>query len=905
MISCMRKKQLPRLLLPLFWTAASAFAGDIETTLQEAEALFLKGSYEKVIPQLSPLAEKSTEAAHLLCRTFWATGRADKALSLAESTLSSEKADQADDAAQKLALLRAEILFQTGDLHKAEVLLRALTPSPASLLLLGNVLTAQGKTEEAKKQWEAAIPFYQSMDADTAEKAPAELFVTFGEILVALNRFEEANSIMLAQALEKDPDDLSALKFGGTIFGAKYDFPESRRLFKKALDIAPRDPDLLSGLAKTTLDNPMRGGKRLEEAKQLVAEALDINPRHEGALLLAGDILFFDGLFEEAKARYRKALDADPASFEALGALYSCAHMNFQKEKKKQIEKQALAINPKPAAFYHAAGRRCTIQCHYPESLKLANRAHQTDPSYWPLYTELVLGELRAAHYKRAVRFINEGLDVDAYNLWLSNTKKLLEYWERDYVVKEWGGLSLHLPRKHAAYYSHYLGPLLQQAASLFEERYGITAPKTIHIEVYSKPDYFGCRVLGLPDFPAQGVCFGPVIAVLGPENFPGSIAISAWHEFAHVFTVTASGYYIPRWFTEGISVREEGLCPVGGTRSYLHELGLSLARNDLPAFTDFDRRFRRPRNGRELLTAYALSPLAIQYLIDTFGHTAIRSTLKKLKFMPFTRAFREATGKELSEFDAAFRAHLEEKGRPLAAQFVGEGVDPATLKDGIKEASDKASAQDRADLAWALLKNNQEIDAENAALKLADVEGFQGESAAIRGFIASNRGKTEEAASLLDKALELKTRNTYQVLLKLASIAGRREKDADKAKYLERAWRMFPGLSAEKGGSGALGQLCMIYAESKSEKLEKALTELVAHSRHHVWAIQQLAAIKKEKEEYGEQLELLKKMVYIVPFRRDGGLNTELFEELIACAEKTGNKLEAARARNALKGSR
>ena len=111
----------------------------------------------------------------------------------------------------------------------------------------------------------------------------------------------------------------------------------------------------------------------------------------------------------------------------------------------------------------------------------------------------------------------------------------------------------------------NYLGPLLATATELFRDRYGTSPPVPVHVEVYGRQEHFSCRVLGLPDFPAQGVCFGPVIAVTVMPAYSGNHAISTWHEFAHVFTVAGTDYRIPRWLTEGISVREEGLCPVGG----------------------------------------------------------------------------------------------------------------------------------------------------------------------------------------------------------------------------------------------------------------------------------------------------------------------------------------------------
>ena len=70
------------------------------------------------------------------------------------------------------------------------------------------------------------------MTVEEAEKAPPELFIVFGRALVGLDRFEEANEVMLAQAIEKDRENLAVLLFAGELFAAKYDFPEGRQYFR-------------------------------------------------------------------------------------------------------------------------------------------------------------------------------------------------------------------------------------------------------------------------------------------------------------------------------------------------------------------------------------------------------------------------------------------------------------------------------------------------------------------------------------------------------------------------------------------------------------------------------------------------------------------------------------------------
>ena len=65
-----------------------------------------------------------------------------------------------------------------------------------------------------------------------------------------------------------------------------------------------------------------------------------------------------------------------------------------------------------------------------------------------------------------------------------------------------------------------------------------------------------------MPGLGALGVTFGEVVAMDSPSaRQPGDFNWGAtlWHEMSHVFILTATNHRVPRWFTEGLAVHEEG----------------------------------------------------------------------------------------------------------------------------------------------------------------------------------------------------------------------------------------------------------------------------------------------------------------------------------------------------------
>ena len=86
--------------------------------------------------------------------------------------------------------------------------------------------------------------------------------------------------------------------------------------------------------------------------------------------------------------------------------------------------------------------------------------------------------------------------------------------------------------------------------------------PGPVQVEVYPDHEDFAVRTMGMPGLGALGVTFGQVVAMDSPSaRKPGDFnwGSTLWHEMSHVFILTATNFRVPRWFTEGLAVHEEG----------------------------------------------------------------------------------------------------------------------------------------------------------------------------------------------------------------------------------------------------------------------------------------------------------------------------------------------------------
>jgi cytochrome c-type biogenesis protein CcmH len=102
----------------------------------------------------------------------------------------------------------------------------------------------------------------------------------------------------LAERLKSDPDNLEGWMMLGRSYLAMRQPEPARDAFARAYQLAPDNPDVLSGYAETSA--LVQGGSLVGQPAELVARLLEIAPKHPDSLWLAGLAAFQKGDYARA-----------------------------------------------------------------------------------------------------------------------------------------------------------------------------------------------------------------------------------------------------------------------------------------------------------------------------------------------------------------------------------------------------------------------------------------------------------------------------------------------------------------------------------------------------------------------------------------------------------------------------
>ncbi|MEZ4382902.1 MAG: hypothetical protein R3A79_16320 [Nannocystaceae bacterium] len=224
--------------------------------------------------------------------------------------------------------------------------------------------------------------------------------------------------------------------------------------------------------------------------------------------------------------------------------------------------------------------------------------------------------------------------------------------------------LALRLPTVDHEFVEDGLAEAYSRARAALDTSYGID-PGTLRLEVFADPDHFSIRTVGVPSLGALGVCFGPLITLLGPYHGTHNIDQVVWHELAHVYAIRLSDGRVPRWFTEGLSEWESELADPAWARESASLLTAAAKAGKLRRLGDLELAFLRAESALGMEVAYASSAYAIRYLGETYGHAKLEAILKGYATGAATEElFERHLGKPFKtiedEFDAHLRARLQ-----------------------------------------------------------------------------------------------------------------------------------------------------------------------------------------------------------------------------------------------------
>lgn len=618
----------------------------------------------------------------------------------AEALLKSKDSTIAIDA----VILLSEVLRQTGHYRDALSKLEAKTKikgNEKNLGLrhaLGLAYRNLGMRDKAQPLWNQ---FYDDADAGLLDSNNAQHQFYLAEAARFLGSIKDASNTY-QEVPEIDPNfHLASLRLS-QLFLRKYAPADAEEFLTDILKINPKHPDALAAMAMRKVS---MNAYDVEGAKEFANKALAINPNHIAAMLVSAGIAIDKNQWELAKTIARKALKVNPESFNARAILATVFWLRDDMAAYEAEKKRVLGHNPRYSEFYHILMRSVEREHRYAKGVELAKEAVAANPKDYESMQLVGSGYLRLGNEKEGIKWLRKAYYGDQYNVRTVNTLDLFEkIIPRSYEMTKSKHFKIRFHKQERPVLERYITPMVETAFEGMVKRYGFTPTLPITLELYKNPDHYSTRTIGLPGLGALGVCFGEVVTAMSPSSGDLNWSMVLWHELSHVFALQLSNMRVPRWFTEGLSEYETIRARPEWRREQDSDLWAAMQDNTLPSVAVLNDAFMRP-SMQEVVVAYHLSSVTIEYLVAEYGFDKIVVALKLFgKGKETPEVIRAITGKSVATFDKEFRAHLTRRLAPYkgSLHLPTKGLDDIEATKKIAEKSPKsANAQARLALAY------------------------------------------------------------------------------------------------------------------------------------------------------------------------------------------------------------
>lgn len=808
-------------------------AGTARADLKSARDRFVHGDYRGAEAELKRLSGKQADTGRVvLTRLYERTGRYAEAQKLARAM--SRSADPAIATDGHVAL--AEILRATGRYAEAK---RELEPLVArqpgarrARYVLALVYQDVGDPR-AEVEWKK---FLQEFDGNKLDLKDAQTLFYLAEAARYTADFDFANGTY-REAVDRDKTLHEANIEWGYLFLDKYAPADAEQSFDEVLKVDPRNPDAHAGMAAVKLEPSYD----LAAATSHLQRALEVNPRHVPSLLLRAGVEIDQNQWDNAKATLGQVFAVNPQDLEARSLLATIHWLRDDTRAYEAERARVFAINPTFARFYHVVARSAVREHRYREAIELEKQAVAMRPTYYEAMEATGAGYLRLGMEKEGLDWLRKAWNGDQYNMRTKNTLDLFEdYIPREYSFALTKSFKLRYHNDEMPLYRRYIEPLLEQAFADMVARYGFRPRTPVVVELFQNADHYSVRTIGLPNLGALGICFGQVITAMSPSVGDINWAMVLWHELSHVFAIQLSNSRVPRWFTEGLSEYETVLARPEWRRENDADVYAAMAENTLPSIGELNYGFMKP-NMQEVVVAYHLSSLAVEYLARTYGFGKIVAALRLYgQGLETPAVLEKVTGKKIADLDAQFRKYLELRLAPYKGTFV-----VPTLTDDLSVLSRAAAAapsdaQAQARLALGHFEEGEARPAAAAAARALTLDPRNKLGLYIRAELAWREGD-RAAAETGYRALLAAGGDSFDVRSRLALIAVSKGDSATAEKHLCTAKKLDPERAYPYQ---ALSEIYM-----KSGRKEEALRELETYVTLEQM---QFGPVKELVQEYG-----------------------------------------------------
>src|ERR1700761_433258 len=480
-----------------------------------------------------------------------------------------------------------------------------------------------------------------------------------------LGRYDEANEEFRA-ALKEQPKSALVHVEWGRMYLDHYQPGDAAKLFEEALEIDRNDAPAYLGLARVAAEAFDK------KAVELANQAIRLDAKYAEAHEFLAYLALEDGNQNLAATEAQQAIGISSEALDGMAVLASIDWLNGNQ--RSEWLDRILKINPAYGEAYATGAHFFEINRRYDEAIAWYRKALELNGALWAARSQLGVNLMRLGMEVEAKQQLERCYEAHYRDAETVNSLRLLDSL-KDYETFKTPTTQLVLNKKEAALLRPYIQPELERAIATYQRKYKMTLPGPVRLEVYPNHEDFVVRTLGLPGQGGLlGVTFGAVVAMDSPSaRPPGEFtwASTMWHELSHVYVLTATHHLVPRWFTEGLAVHEEGAASPDWADRLTPEIVTALQQKKLLPVTELDRGFLRPEYPNQVIVSYFEAGKMCDYIVQRWGNDAILGMIHSYAVRKTTAdAIQDNLHESAAAFDKDFQGWLDQKTENTVRHF-------------------------------------------------------------------------------------------------------------------------------------------------------------------------------------------------------------------------------------------
>lgn len=479
-----------------------------------------------------------------------------------------------------------------------------------------------------------------------------------------LDQWESANEQFRLATKSAGSKPLYKVRWGRLLY-ERFNSADAAGLFREALQKDPSNAGAYVGLALVFADN--FDGK----AAEYCAKAIALDPKLAEAHELMAQLDLENGDQPAAATEADKAIALESDAMDAM-AIHAAIELIGDRSPDAWFAR-IKAVNPGYGEAYALVAHELELNYRYQDAVTYYRKAIAANPRLWSAHSALGIDLMRLGQEDEPRNELELSYEKGYRNAATVNSLRLLDSYKNFEIFKD-DSTIVKLDKSEADLLLPYIRPELHTILAVYEKKYRMKLPGPVQVEVYPNHADFAVRTTGMPGLGALGVTFGEVVAMDSPSaRKPGDFnwGSTLWHEMSHVFILTATNHRVPRWFTEGLAVHEEGERSPEWKNQPTPEVLAAIRDKKLLPVTELDRGFVYPQYPSQVIVSYFQAGSLCDFVKQKWGDDKLLAMAHSFGNLETTaQVVQQDLGLAPAEFDKEYLAWMDAQYGAEAAHF-------------------------------------------------------------------------------------------------------------------------------------------------------------------------------------------------------------------------------------------